>query len=418
MVKETYKLPAETFASITNADLLDDLIDTQKILETQGVSTRNTRIERYTKYIQRVVDEGKFEGENIFRNSLNNPFEHSSDWYLYVLREVHELTWIIEGIKKHQPKGLKQKLKTIVGGSDFAALDRKSLSRDTQFELRIASYFCQSGFDVDLSTKTDLIIQNRKSVYFVECKRVATNRALAKRLKEAIKQLKLRMPKRLNRKLCYGIIAIDVTKIAYPHNGLTWAVTNEHSRDLIQDKLKEIANEIDTDTIFVDSKRILEIWLNIHIPSMIFQPPQNCTRFSFYVLTDPFIKGRAYRAFKNLVNARAEATKPDPRVNAPQKLTPRKSIIVPKDTTFSFDEKLLEKHLCTDEVDRDNQFSIICTANVNDEKYEFSSFELAMAIGSYSKKDKARLYSNLDEYRAEIFAALLLNRFPFEENEF
>jgi hypothetical protein len=101
---------------------------------------------------------------------------------LYVLREAHELMRILRGLKVHVPSGIDEKLRVIVGGRDFAALDSDSNSRNTLFELRISSYFCQSGCDVDLSTDTDIIALSDDQAFYLECKRVGNDNQLAKRL--------------------------------------------------------------------------------------------------------------------------------------------------------------------------------------------------------------------------------------------
>ena len=125
----------------------------------------------------------------MFKNSTDGPFKSSNDWYLYTLREVHELMWILKGLKKHIPKGIDEKLGIIVSGRDFAALDSNSLSRNTQFELRIASYFCQAGCYVDLSGKTDIVAFNKKHAFYTECKRVGSSQQLEGRLSYAKEQL-------------------------------------------------------------------------------------------------------------------------------------------------------------------------------------------------------------------------------------
>lgn len=98
---------------------------------------------------------------------------HALDRWLYVLREVHELTWIGEGLRVCDVTGLEDKLRLVVGGADFAALDRNTASRDTQYELRIAAYLGRAGFRVRLDTLTDIVATRRRTTYHIECKRIA-----------------------------------------------------------------------------------------------------------------------------------------------------------------------------------------------------------------------------------------------------
>ena len=149
MVKKSYKLPEQSLPGIDYSHHLDDIKDFRSLAESLGIRTVNTRIERYILYLEEIVDKKVPDESRIFKDSVGSPFERPIDRLLYILREVHELTWIIRGLNQHRPKGIKEKLGRIVGGRDFAALDLNSSSRNAQFELRTASYFCQEGYQVD-----------------------------------------------------------------------------------------------------------------------------------------------------------------------------------------------------------------------------------------------------------------------------
>src|SRR5690606_7613257 len=133
---------------------------------------------------------------------------------------------------------------------------------------------CQSGFNVDLSTLTDIVAKKGKETFFVECKRVASRDLFLRRLKEAKNQISERLPSSDFRRLNYGVIAIDVTKACFSHNGLTLGITNEHSKDVIQDELTEIAGKFDAQTLWDGAKNVSQIWLQIHIPTIILNPFQ------------------------------------------------------------------------------------------------------------------------------------------------
>lgn len=82
-----------------------------------------------------------------------------------------------------------------------------------------------------------------------------------------------RIPKRIDGKPVYGFIAVDVTKVAFSHNGLTFAVNPEHSKDIIQDKIRLIERGVTRNRIFDNCRNILDCWLQIHMPSLIVNPP-------------------------------------------------------------------------------------------------------------------------------------------------
>lgn len=213
---KSYPIPNETMPGMDLAQHLADLLEIRNFIQGRGIETRNTRIERYIEYLRLVIAQDPINPVMVFKNSTEGPFESPADWRLYVLREVHELMWILKGLKVLLPLGIDEKLKIIVGGSDFAALDGDSLSRNTQFELRIASYFCQAGCEVDLSTETDIIALTDEQAFFLECKRVGNQNQLAKRLSEARKQLQARMPEKVGKRIAFGSIAVDVTRSRSP----------------------------------------------------------------------------------------------------------------------------------------------------------------------------------------------------------
>ena len=220
----SYAVPTETISSLDLSHHLHDLMEIRTFLESRGIETRNTRIERYGKYLELSLSDGaeSVDTEKIFKNAAGKPFRSPVDWHLYILREVHELMWILKGLKAHVPVGADEKLRLIAGGRDFAALDVDSQSRNTQFELRIASYFCQSGCEVDVSTDTDVIALTDRHLFFLECKRIGSKNKLRTRLSEARGQLARRMPRKGLKQRPLGCIAIDVTRVAFTHNGLTW----------------------------------------------------------------------------------------------------------------------------------------------------------------------------------------------------
>jgi len=153
------------------SDHVADLIEIQEFLESRGIQTHNTRIDRYKRYLEQAA--GPINEALIFKNISDARFQSDIDWMLYVLREAHELMWILKGLKVNIPEGVDEKLRKIVSGSDFASLDTNTESRNIQFELRVASYFCQAGCEVDMSTGTDVIAITQEHAFYVECKKIS-----------------------------------------------------------------------------------------------------------------------------------------------------------------------------------------------------------------------------------------------------
>jgi len=259
MAKSSYPIPNQTIPGLSYEAHLGDLREFVSLVESLGINVSGTRIARYQSYYEALV-EGTDDEERIFQGISGRRFDNPLDTQLYVLREVHEIMWILRGLKKHLPKGVEEKLNQVVGGRDFAALDKDSSSRNAQFELRIASYFCQAGYSVDMSNLTDIVATHDRTTYFVECKRVTSLGALIKRLKHARKQLRNRLTRSTLESRNFGVIAIDVTKIAFKHNGITLGFTADHTRDVIQDKLKEIDDSVLKSGFALEQKNLLLTW--------------------------------------------------------------------------------------------------------------------------------------------------------------
>lgn len=418
MIKDSYELPEQSLPGLPFSEHLADICAFRDLMERIGLRTKNTRIERYQQYLEAILNKDEFAKDKIFNGIESYSFNNPLDIKLYVLREVHELMWILRGFNKHMPKGASEKLSIIVAGRDFAALDSDSLSRNTQFELRIASYFCQKEYKVDLSTETDIIANKLNDVYFVECKRVASDKPILKRAKEAQQQLRERLPS--NHFLCkkyYGIVAIDVTKAAFSHNGLTWGCTDEHTRDNIQSKLSEISKQIDGDKYFKGNKRQLILWLQIHIPALVMHPMQQITRFSSLFVVNHNLTGKSFKAFKRLQNVLQAGETGDIRESPPQKMHLRRFNKIPAGSTFYFDKELVEYFLSTWELDKRDPESIFATLQVNGVEHKFSFFEFENLIAGLDKGEQPQLREDVVRTGLEFIIRLYTQRYPYVEDD-
>ncbi|WP_027359522.1 hypothetical protein [Desulforegula conservatrix] len=412
----SYKFPTQSLPGVEISEHLKDLREIIAFLEARSISTKNTRICRYTEYLTKLTNSEPLNESLIFKNSTDGPFESSTDWYLYTLREVHELMWILKGLKKHIPKGIDEKLKLIVSGRDFATLDSNSLSRNTQFELRIASYFCQAGCYVDISGDTDIVALNKKYAFFLECKRVGNFKQLAGRLSEAKKQLNERMPRRALGRIVTGCIAADVTKIAFDHNGLTFGMTNEHSRDVIQDKLINIGNHANKMSLFDNCNNLYQYWLQIHIPSQIIYPASSITRFSSYFIYRDDIDRKGMKSVMTFRKMFENCSKGDERELPPDKLKRKTSITVPKDSTFYLDEDLLSEYLLTGKLLEKKNHDIVGKLEINGKKDEFSFLEFQILTATINDDQRRKMSKDKYNSRFQLVMEMYLLRYPYEES--
>jgi len=417
----SYDMPTQSIPTLDSSHHLQDIVQVRALLERRGISTTNTRIERYHNYFQRILQKGAtpLDAEKIFKNAVDPRFRIPADWYMYVLREVHELMWILKGLNAHTPIGVDEKLRTIVGGSDFAALDADSQSRNTQFELRIASYFCQAGCTVDLSTDTDVIASTDQFVFFLECKRVASASRLASRLSEARKQLSQRMPRKDGKRIVLGCVAVDVTKVAFTHNGLTFGVTPDHSRDVIRGKLVEIAAQADRHMSFEGCRKLLCYWLQIHIPTLVLQPQPTVfgTRFSSYHRRRSSLNRKDTKALSAFYGMFESVSQVDVRASPSRPLTPRNRVTFPAGTVFRFEGSRVMTLLGQMDVSEHEQAEVVGVVTIKGIEHKFTFWEVSLLPDEFIQEWKQAMSVDPTQAGLPILAHLYLRRHPYEDHE-
>lgn len=372
-------------------EYLKDLYEIREHFEGRGIRTANTRIERYCECLDQIILGRYHDAPKVFDRYPTESFAEFGECLLYVLREVHELTWIIKGLKMNDPMGVEVNLKEIVSGTDFATLDVDTSSRNTQFELRIASYFCQAGCNVDLSRITDFVAIGDKDVYYVECKRVGNQKQLLKRISEGRKQLRERMPKRSLCRTVHGCVAVDVTKVAYPHNGVTWALTNNHSRTNIQRELVKVAGLLQEREVFRGEKGFIHCWLQIHIPMLIFYPKNIGSRFSSYHIFREDLATRERSAIRRFVGLFESVSRGDERELPPKKMRRRRTIAIPAGSLIDFDEELIKEFLACGNVVKRNSDDIVGRMKIGEKEHEFRFFEFELFSAQISDEVRAAL---------------------------
>lgn len=413
---ESYPVPPETLPSLSLAHHLDDLIEMRDFLEGRGINTQNTRVGRYATYLEDVSTHGMRDASKIFKNSVGDRFQIPLDWLLYVLREVHELAWILKGLKINLPSGIDEKLQKVVSGRDFAALDSDSQSRDIQYELRIASYFCQAGCEVHLDQETDIIALTNEHAFYLECKRIGSDSQLQKRLAEARSQLTSRLPKKLDHREVYGCVAADVTKVAFPRNGFTFGVTNEHAKNIVQRKLVHVSDVIQRTPLFRDSKQLLFYWLQIHIPGLIEHPLTPTTRFSSMQVSRPGLdrkERRAARVFYGVFEFSSDRR--DAREIPAKKLKARREVTLPAGTRFGLNDRLLSQQLELAKLSENDLVETIGTLSFDGKDHDFSVGDFLRLPAEIVDEWKKSAATDLARTSLLVLLEMYLQRFPYEE---
>lgn len=276
----------------TPALLRDAVIELTALLTRKGIRTSGTRLPQYVA----VLD-----GMNALEGS---PFEYEQhhelfNRYALALREVYDLILIQRGLLVYEPPGTDELLKIIVGGQPFAMNDEDRRARNFQFQLRIASYFLRTGHLVDLSEDADIVAQLDCGTLHVECKRISSVKQVEKRVKECTRQLKARIAA-VRSKRQFGLAVFDVTKLAYPHEGVSWGPTIEFARFKFRARLNALADELDFARPLASVKGVLGVWLQLSMPFQDFSEGQMKVMFSSLYIPLAKTAGPTAEAFEAL----------------------------------------------------------------------------------------------------------------------
>ena len=259
-------------------------------LKTVGIDASKTRVGEYQRFISYLSSK-----------SRQDFSEEDSSRMVYTLREVEELLWIQKGLMSQKLSSGIDLLKKILGGSPLAKDDSSNtLARDFQLELRIASYFIQTGFAVDMNEDADLEVAFPDGKLFVECKRLKSKSKVLKRAKIAAQQLKNRYKSTNQQK--YGLAVFDISNIIMPNQGIISGPSVNGVRDLIQAQLIDFSQKYDITKYFMPDKKALSIWLQAILPTWAKENniTEIITRFSSFHLVLAPEYGPKAKAFETL----------------------------------------------------------------------------------------------------------------------
>jgi len=288
-----YELPTESLPTLDYSCHLADLIKFKEFVETRGVSTKNTRIDRYIQCLNEVVSKKCVNEPSIFKNSREKRFRSSLDWQLYVLR--------------------------------------------------------------------------------------------------------------------------DVTRVAFEHNGLTIAVTPEHSKDINQDKLKSIAGSVSAAVETSGVENFIRCWFQIHIASLVANPPCVSSRVSSYSIDDFAVRKDTLPALILLRVISAVGDIPDARANAAQKLKIRTGVHLPAGATFRPVELRIAKELLENGCMKSNPTDkVIGMLEFNGVKHEFIVRDLLCLFAVATASDKEDMVKEDMGARVELLLKMFMLRYPYE----
>ena len=235
-------------------------------LESKGLRAKQTRLGEYLRFYSRYLA-GACSSKEV------------EDTLFFVMREIDEWSWIYRGLTKFEPEGTLERMRQAVSGVAFAKDEGDDkLARSIQLELRVASYFIQTGFSISFSGLSDLVVDVDGYPVFVECKRLNSPKQVIKRAKEAARQLRARY--RTTWKSSYGLVVFDASGIIHPKQGIVSGPTETIVRDGMRAQLKAFDQEHDTSEIFGRDEKLISVWMQAIAPGILRTTNEPFTRFS------------------------------------------------------------------------------------------------------------------------------------------
>ena len=169
-----------------------------------GIEYKRTRFGNYEKdFAEFIKGEGKENAKESVKTFMN------------AHQEANELIRVKNSFDSFNSSQALETIKKSVAGQRFRNGSKTDQSRDFAFELSMASRFIKAGYEVDLRTITDIVVQVNDRKLYVECKRVKSEKQLEKRVKEANTQTKTRIKNDTSSK-SRSFIALNLTDIINP----------------------------------------------------------------------------------------------------------------------------------------------------------------------------------------------------------
>lgn len=168
----------------------------------------NTRIQKYKFIIEELAKVKS-------KNELYDAYEKINfSKVVNAIYEIAEISEIYHGLKHVEDREFINRLSKIVKGRELFATDvSNTKDRDFSYELKVVSKFSRAGCHVDFGDDADIKTIVDGSPFFVECKRLKSDKKIQRRISEAMKQLHKRYSKSEYPSKARGILSISISKL-------------------------------------------------------------------------------------------------------------------------------------------------------------------------------------------------------------
>lgn len=191
-------------------------------LDALGIEYSRTRVGRYEKIFSALA-------EHQLAGSLDAFYaQYSFESWVNAAHEVAELVRMYEGLSGQFDPSLIDRVKDSLKGQELYVLDSDNRSgRDFSFELAVAAKFANAGFALDFGHDADLKVDMNGFTFFVECKRLKSERKIQRRIKDGLTQLHRRYVKSENPAMARGMLALSIGKMVNEKLGLLEGMDHE-----------------------------------------------------------------------------------------------------------------------------------------------------------------------------------------------
>lgn len=186
----------------TDVNALEEFDQMCAYLGAHGINTNaNEKLRAYREFLY------------LFRDARRD--EKTATYNPLMWREFHEFAFAMSFYIDNGISIPEKILKEITKGRvTFSSDDISDQSKNYLLQLRAMAYFIKIGCKPHFDDDCDVVAEKGNQVFFVECKRVYSERKLRVRIREAAKQLRDRMSGDwFARKRKHGVIWIDPTDI-------------------------------------------------------------------------------------------------------------------------------------------------------------------------------------------------------------
>ncbi len=254
------KTPSTYFSTIKSySDLYDRYSFALDSLSQVTKVNRSSRLEKYKVELKKLIQLDK-DGV-VYAGVSENPN------ILAAFVEAEQIVQVVDFLKIYLDENILSdgNLMKLQGGvSNYADSINDDPSRNTFFELLVASHLNKLGLNVDLSKKTDVIADFEDFKVFIECKRVSSETAYDSNIKKAIRQLREKFT--IGKTKEFGLVFISATSILNPKLDIKESSDSIKACQFAENMCKGLSNQYMQKNQHPKEKKILAFYTHFFTP--------------------------------------------------------------------------------------------------------------------------------------------------------